>query len=195
MMYLLLALSPAILYLRIFWGFFQQDEWLGYSQFVLHRGQTMGELLVYFFTPSIGHFTPFTIATVHGLFGLFNLNYQAYAAISIGLHVMTGILVFVLAKNIFKDVRLAALTAFLFGIFASPFQGTAWVIADLAGHLSEIFRLLSIIYLFMPKLTNTLLFFMISLLFKEITIGLFLLIPIMVYTFNLKIRIKIFLIL
>ena len=70
MIYLLLALSPVIFYLRMFWGFFQQDEWLGYSQYVLHKGQNFGGLLAYFFTASIGHFTPFTIATVHSLIGL-----------------------------------------------------------------------------------------------------------------------------
>lgn len=190
MIYLLLALSPVIFYLRMFWGFFQQDEWLGYSQYVLHKGQSFGELLTYFFTASIGHFTPFTIATVHSLFGLFNLNYTGYATVSIGLHLVTGILVFILAKNLFKDTKSATLTTFLFGIFASSFQGTAWVIADLAGHLSGIFGLLAIIYTFKSNIFKTLLFLIISLLFKEITIGLFLLIPIMIYIFNLKMKIK-----
>src|SRR3989344_610572 len=124
MIYLLLALSPVIFYLRMFWGFFQQDEWLGYSQYVLHKGQNFGGLLAYFFTASIGHFTPFTIATVHSLFGLFNLHYIDFAIVSLGLHLVTGTLVFVLAKNLFNDVKLATLTTFMFGIFSSSFQGT-----------------------------------------------------------------------
>lgn len=187
---ILLALSPIVFYLRIIWGFFQQDEWLGYSQYVLHRGQNIRELLIYFFQPSVGHFTPFTIISVHSLFGLFNLNYLAFAVISLGLHLVTTILVYILFKQLLNNSKMAILGTLLFGLFASSFQGTAWVIADLAGHLSGIFGLLAVIFILRSKLTKSLACLTISLLFKEITIGLFLLIPILIYLFALKSKIK-----
>ena len=174
----LIVLLPIIFYFQIFGGFFQQDEWLGFSQYVLHYKLNLSQLLGYFLTPSVGHYTPLTIPVVHFLFALFGLNYQAFALVSLLLHLTVVSLFFHLTRILFRDLKLAAVATFLFGIMASDFQGTAWVIADLSTHLATIFGLLALIFLFKESIFRSLACLIVSLLFKETTIGLFFLIPV-----------------
>lgn len=192
---ILVAILPLVsiaFYFRLFEnGFFQQDEWFVFSEYVLHRGLSWGELMSYFFTPSVGHYTPLTILVVHVLFSTFELNYPVYLFISLILHATSLVTFFYLAVLIFKDMKLAWLSSFLFGIMASHFQATSWIIANIPAHLSSIFGLLSLILLF--KLTDgnntkniyiSIFFLLTSLLFKETTIFLFALGPLAVTLFD-----------
>jgi len=180
----LVSLLPIIFYLRLFSGFFQQDEWLGFSQYVLHNSLNWVQLLFYFFLPSIGHFIPLTTLAVHSLFSLLGLNYQIYAGMSIFLHGVSILLFLYLSKLIFKDLKLAVLTALVFGTLASDYQGTGWVIANLSTHGATIFGLLTIIFLLKENIKVSLFFLIVSLLFKEITLGLFILIPLYIFLFS-----------
>ena len=172
-------------YGKIFFAFFQQDEWWGYGQYILHRADSVKELISYFFAPSVGHFTPFTLMVLYGLFS-FGMNYHLFAAVSIILHLLSVFLVYWLAKTIFKDLKLAVLTALLFGLSASAYQGVAWVAADIATHGATIFGLLSSIFFFkyldiqkVKYLFFSLASLFVSLLFKEIGVGLLVLFPIL----------------
>lgn len=184
MIAILVSLLPIIFYLRLFSGFFQQDEWLGFSQYVLHSSLNWVQLLFYFFLPSIGHFIPLTTLAVHSLFSLLGLNYQIYAGMSIFLHGVSILLFLYLAKLIFKDLKLAVLAVLVFGTLASDYQGTGWVIANLSTHGATIFGLLTIIFLFKENIKVSLFFLIVSLLFKEITLGLFILIPFYIFLFS-----------
>lgn len=177
-------------YGKLFYVFFQQDEWWGYGQYILHRTDSAKELISYFFAPSLGHFTPLTLIVLYGLFS-FGMNYHLFATVSILLHLVSVFLVYWFAKLIFKDLKLAILTALLFGLSASAYQGTAWVAADIATHGATIFGLLSSIFLFKLLLKQKtryfcilLSFLAISLLFKEITAGLLILFPILFCLFS-----------
>jgi hypothetical protein len=80
-------------------------------------------------------------------------------------------------KKISKNHFLSILTALLFGIFAPPFQATAWVIADLGTHLSTALALVALLVLSSNTLVLSAMLLLISLSFKEITIGSFLVFP------------------
>lgn len=184
---------PIVLYFKLFGGFFQQDEWYGYSQYVLHKDLTAEELLMYFITPSVGHYTPLTIPVVHALFSFFGLNYQAFVLVSLVLHGVNLLLFLYLTKILFKNVICAVLATITFALLASHFQGTAWVIANISTHTASIFGLLSIIFFFKlldtKKIRNlyiSLTAFIVSLLFKEITIGLFFLMTLAIFIFRSK---------
>ena len=172
-------------YGKMFYAFFQQDEWWGYSQYILHRTDGAKELISYFFAPSLGHFTPLTLIVLYGLFS-FGMNYHLFATVSILLHLVSVFLVYWFAKLIFKDLKLAILTALLFGLSASAYQGTSWVAADIATHGATIFGLLSSIFFFkyldiqkVKYLYFSLVILFVSLLFKEIGVGLLVFFPIL----------------
>jgi len=149
-------------------GFFQQDDWFSYAWYVLHR-----DSLSYVLAFSASHFNPFTVLINHFLFSLWGMNYEAFLSVSLFLHTMVIILVYHLSKEIFKRRWQAVITAFLFGIFAAHYQGTAWVVVDISTHLATFFGILSVIFFLRRRLCFSLVLLIISLFFKEITIGLF----------------------
>lgn len=180
-------------YRKIFNGFFQQDEWLSFSsRIMLQQKDFLGQIgdLI---SPSVGHYQPLNSLTIQVLFSLFGLNYLPYSISSIILHLIIVFIVFFLAKAIINDAKFALLTALLFGITAASFQATSWVLADTSIHFSTIFSLLSLLLLF-KFLSNkriiffiwSLIFLLVSLLFKEISIGIFLIFILTILLFASK---------
>src|SRR3990167_2759902 len=84
-------------------GFFQQDEWLGFARHILLSDMEARELLGNIFTPYSAHYVPLTFLSINLLFFLFNLNYLGYAIVSIGFHIITVMLVFYLTKLLLKN--------------------------------------------------------------------------------------------
>lgn len=179
-------ITTSISYLKVLNGFFQQDEWLGYSEFILRRGYNLSNLLKCFFAPtSIAHYTPFTLAILYSNRYFFGMNYFPHAIISLTLHIIIVFLVYLLSKELMKSKFYAGIVTIIFASFSSGYQATSWVMADIGTHGSTIFGILSIIS-FINFLNNknkkkfilSLVFLLISLLFKEITLGL---LPVMIY--------------
>lgn len=180
-------------YVPIFNGFFQQDEWLAfaYHSEILSKGPI--GYLSEIFSPSVGHYQPLNTFVISLLFQLLKLDYIAYSILSIALHLVVVLLVFYLAKILFKNLNLAFFTALLFGVSASIYQGTTWIMANLSVQISTILGLLSIIFFlfYLEKLKRkffiySLVTLAISLLFKEITLGLFIILPLLVLLFKKK---------
>lgn len=192
MIWLITSLVLTLLsYVRVLSGFFQQDEWYGFSEFILRQSNNLSEVLTYFFAPSIVHFTPFTIATLYGFLSIFGMNYQVSAVFSIILHTVVVYLVYLLAKDIFSSKTKVGLTTILFATFSGGYQATSWVMANVATHGSTIFGLLSMIWFlrYLKQNTNktffiSLTFYVISVLFKEITLGLIPLMLILVWFYG-----------
>lgn len=168
-------------YFKIINGFFQQDEWFGYSEYILRRGFGFDGLLKYFFAPSVVHYTPFTLAILYSNLSLLGMNYFPHAIISLILHVIVVFLVYLLSKELMKSKFYAGIVTIVFASFSSGQQATSWVMADIGTHGSTIFGILSIIFFlnFLKNKNNkkfilSLIFLLISLLFKEITVGLLL---------------------
>lgn len=177
---LLVIFAPLIFYLKLFKGFFQQDEWYGYAWYILHKDLSFWQTTSFFFAPSIGHYNPLSIGTVHMLFSIWGLNYQNFLVLSILLHALITLCVFYLAKIIFKGrLSLAILTALLFSLFAASYQATGWVVANIATQSATLLGVISAIlfFKFLEKenrkyFVSAMVLLVVSLLFKEITIGL-----------------------
>lgn len=180
-----------LLYIPSINGFFQQDEWLSFGFRILLERVPFSEILKNIFTPSVGHYQPLTTLVLQTLFSLFHLNFPFYFLTSIFLHLLNIVLVFYLAKEVFKGNFNAYLTALLFGINASGVQATSWVLADVGVHFSTMTAVLSILFFFkflkgskQKIFYLCIVFFLISLLFKEITIGLFAVFPLGILIFK-----------
>lgn len=178
-------------------SFFQQDEWLGFARVVLLKEGGFMYSLSYIFTSPAAHYTPLNLLSIFTLFSIFQINYPVYAIVSLILHLIVVFLVGKLAYLLFRDFKISLAIALLFGVLASGFQATTWVVTDISTHGSSIFGLLSVIFFFSfleEKKRNlyslSILSLLISLFFKEITIGLFLLLPVVFYLFADKTLIK-----
>jgi hypothetical protein len=178
--FIILVLS-IIFYFKIFYGFFQQDEWFGYGWFVLHKNLNLIDSLKFFFYPSVSHYNPITVAIQQILFSIWGLNYINFAIIGLILHLLVVFSFFLLARKIFKEKIQALIATLIFASFASGFQAVTWVVTDIATLSASVFAIFSsIFYLdFLRKGKNSLLFLsllflFISLLFKEIALSLLL---------------------
>lgn len=186
---LLLIAVAALAYLPILEGFFQQDEWIAFGNFFASERKSLIVSLLNSFAPSIGHYVPLHNLTFSVFFSFFRLNYELWALTSLGWHLIIVFLVFILATKFFHS-NLALLAALLFGVSASGQQATSWAVADINTHGATFFGILSLISFFTflkeKKERNfwaSIIFLILSLLFKEIAIALFLVLPFAFYVF------------
>ncbi|MBI4157714.1 hypothetical protein HY502_02600, partial [Candidatus Woesebacteria bacterium] len=178
---LTLILFVAFFYKKLLAGFFQQDEWFSFTIYLLHRNLNFIDSLKFFFAPDIGHYNPLTVAAQQILFSVWGMNYSAFAILGIILHLLAVVAVYFLAKVTFNGRKtLAFATSVFFGILASAYQATAWVVADISTLSATLFGVISSTFFFTflkerqnRFLTWSLVTLIVSLLFKEITLGLF----------------------
>ncbi|MDO8503209.1 MAG: discoidin domain-containing protein [bacterium] len=189
--FLVIVLLIIILYRQTPLFFFQQDEWLAFGRHITLKREGLSAVLVEAFSPTVGHYNPLKFLTINFLFSVFGLNYKAYALTSVFLHIVSAFLVLQVVRIATKSLYLALLAAFLFGIMAAGSQATTWVVADISTHGATILGILSVVSFFSFLQTTNDKFFrtsvillILSLLFKEITIGLFLLLPLAFYLFS-----------
>jgi len=181
------------LYLPVLNGFFQQDEWLAFGNRLYFQQTDLGELIHYSFQPSGGHYTPLNFLSVHFLFFLLGLNYSAYAVLSIFLHLLTTFLVFYFSYSLLNNSKKAIVVAFIFGTASAGFQAVAWSVADIGTHGSTIFALLSLttFFYFLKNQQSRIFIFslillVVSLLFKEISLGIVIMMFASLYLFGEK---------
>ncbi len=172
----LIALVAGLVYFPIIFGFFAQDEWYGFGNYINSGFQVVSNGLI----PGQTHYVP--LAHIFNFLSFFNfgLNYQYYAVSSIVLHMISSVIVYLFIKELTEDDGVSLMTGLLFAISASSYQATSWVFADTASHGALIMSVFGS-WLFLRFLKNenwmigllSVVSLLISLLFKEITIGVF----------------------
>ena len=177
----LLLIIVAFAYKGIVGGFFQQDEWFSFTIYFLNRNLNFIDALKFLFAPNIGHYNPLTGVAQHILFSAWGMDYSKFAVLGLALHLLVVAALYFLAKLIFKGSKvLAFASALLFGVLAAPNQAVSWVVADISTLSSSLLGIVSSILFFgflekeeSKYLVWSLIVLGLSLLFKEITIGLF----------------------
>ncbi len=178
---LILGVIAIFCYINILNGFFQQDEWATFGAYIIHQRVGFVGIFKYLFAFDIGHYNPLTNLVQFTLFNLWGVNYINFAIFGIILHTVNVIGIYILAKRIFKkDIFLAFVTTLLFLFFAAYYQAIGWVVVNTATLSASFLGVVSAIFFYdyIEQKKLKLLFFsivilFISLLFKEITIGLF----------------------
>lgn len=190
---IILAIIAITGYFKIFYGFFQQDEWMSFSLRFLIDKKNILEQIQELFLPSVGHYQPLNTAFIQTAFHFFKLDYVYYAGMSLILHVINTVLMYQLYKMVSRSVGVAFFAAAIFGVSSAAYQATAWVMADVGIHLSVMLATVCLIcfFYFLQSGKDKLLYLSVtlliaSLLFKEITLGTFLLLPIAFYLFKDK---------
>lgn len=181
LIFILIALA-FILYLPVFQGYFQHDEWEGFAYYLSGR-----ENLLTLFKPYVTHYVPLAKLFYYLYFSVFGFNFFWHALSSIVAHLLVVYLCYLLFIKLLKNRTLAFLSALLFAIGASGHQATSWIGASINTHGSAIFGLLALVVLYQfNKIWLSIVFLIISLLFKETTIALFITLPLMIYIFDKK---------
>jgi hypothetical protein len=177
-----------LLYWGVWNGFFQQDEWAGIANFFINGDKPFPEKLIAtyqaLFRVGFGHFLPLVPLVNLLKYEFFGLNYFPYAVLSIIFHSIASASVYVLAKYITEDKRLALIAFVLFLVNSSASQAVIWVGTSIPTQLAMIFSTLSLISFlkWTGEQVNKYLFFsaallFIALAFKETAFYLFLLLP------------------
>lgn len=173
-----ILIVTAVIYLPILNGFFQHDEWSAFINFYL-SDQSISLIFKQAFLDT-GHFVPFFNLIYGLLLKIFGMDYVLYASISLLSHLFIVYLVYRVSKRIFEnDNILTVLVTALFALSASGHQATTWPLVDINIHGATIFALLSIEAILKNNFKYSILFLFISLLFKEIAIGLFIFLPLL----------------
>lgn len=188
---LLITVLIVGLYFSIFNDFFQQDEWAGLGMYYMTNGGDFWKYISDAFIPDPGHYVPLYKIVIATSFKLFEFEYWKWAALSVSWHIANSLLVYFLAQKIFKNNFQALCSSVLFAVFASGHQATSWILADGATHGATFFILLSLIFLFRSKTTLSLVALVVSMLFKEIGIGMFLFMPTLIAFQNYKKKVKV----
>lgn len=185
-------LGAFFVYGKLLSTFFQQDEWAIFGNFIYWDKAGLswfGRL----FTDQYTHLIPLGNIVSYIQFRVLGVIFFGYGISSILLHFFNASLVYYLAHLLIKKRSIAFLSGSLFLLNAIPRQSVIWV-ATTAGTMgSTFFVLITLIfavqYVQREKkryLFTSLLFLVISLLFKETSIFLFLFLPIFFLLFKKK---------
>jgi len=185
-----LFLLITIVYLPLFNGFFQIDEWTFFGD-IFSRNDNFLKTSLGFFAPNKDHYVPIFQMIFYIYIKLLKFNYVIYTLLSILSHLIVVLLLYLFFLKAFKNKILAFISSAFFGLSSSLNQATSLVLVDINSHYSTIFAIISLILFWdflvgnkQKKLYFSLLFLIISLLIKESAVGLFILYPIAIILFN-----------
>lgn len=189
------ALCIVITYWSLPNTFFQQDEWYGFN--VYNKIDAIGGLRHFinevFFTFGKTHYTPLAEVGSYLQYKLFDLYFPFYAYVSIFMHVLNTILVFVFVNQLVKNRLIAFLSTLLFAVNSITHQAVSWIAASLntqgATFFSLVFYILFFQYIKNKERNKKIVFLsfaslIIGLLLKEI-IAPFLLVPFFYFFYSM----------
>jgi hypothetical protein len=174
-----LLLLVAFVFSPMLHGFFIQDEWQLFGIYGRLSNKSMSEILQFMFLPAVGRYVPLTNIVTFLAFTLFKLHFVWYALISIGMHLLNVVLAYHLTHYLFKERKYRLASTALFALGASGSQATTWIVANVNTHGATACLFIALILFFKYLNQDNRLFLylstaaiFISLLFKEIGIGL-----------------------
>jgi hypothetical protein len=173
-------------------GFFQQDEWLAYSEYI-RISKNLKDLVVNFFAPNVTHYVPLGRLVGFLEYQLFHLNYLPYAISGLLLHIFTSVLLFYLIRKVIDNKFISILASFIFLFADYGYQVITWPTGNVQNQISVISALWCLI-LFLKFVDEgrrrlfwySIILLFLSLSFKENAIAFFLFLPLIFYLYASK---------
>ncbi|OGH14347.1 MAG: hypothetical protein A2687_01825 [Candidatus Levybacteria bacterium RIFCSPHIGHO2_01_FULL_38_26] len=168
--------------------FFQQDEWAIFGNYIYWEKASLGWWERLFIYEQDTHIIPFSNLFSFLQFKAFGLNFFYYGISSILLHIINAILVYVLSTIITNKKSVGYIAGAVFLISSVTHQAVTWVATSPGTLGATFFTILSLIFFFKFMQSNTkkvsglllvLLLLIASLFFKETSVFLFGLIPVL----------------
>lgn len=181
---LILTVLIIAIYFPITKSFYQQDEWLGYGMYLAKGSdmilQSTGSILGIIF----GKGRILTNLLLFFFYKYSPLNVFPIAIFAIALHIVNTLIVFFLAKKLFKNTLPAFLGSLLFALSSVSQSAVTWPAASINTLPSTTLILIALIYYFKylksfkgKWMILSFAFVYLSLFFKETGVFLFLLLP------------------
>lgn len=175
---ILISLAILFAYFGLQESFFEQDEWhsFGYYNYLfsLNGSEFIGNVLR---SGPLSHFTPLSLFFKMELYRLFGLNSAPYFLVSIFLHILVSISVYVLILLLTKKKLPAFIGSLFFAVNSSHHQAVTWLGTFDGTESATLFGVLalvcSLLYLEQNRkkfLYFSLAFILVALLFKETAI-------------------------
>lgn len=200
--FITLFLSVALYYWRSIFAFFQGDEWVYFSFFLPLTKRWDGIFLAFYKSiadvnsvSSGAHLTPIynIIWFLNNQF--FGLNYFPYILLSIIVHVINSYIIYILVSNLVKKKNIALIASLFFALSYNHQQSVTWIMAYIPTSISVTFFLFCVLFVkqaishegkkpVLKKVKFAFLFFLLSLLTKETTAILFIIVPLMVIIYK-----------
>ncbi len=139
-------------------------RWAADCKTAVKECESVATRILQYFTDANGFFyRPGTKVYFLVMYSAFWLNQAMYHFVSIGLHLVVGILVYLLARKILKDAFLSALASLLFLILSGYSEAVFWISST--GYLfNAVFILLSLLFYISWKEKKNIIYFLLSLL-------------------------------
>lgn len=178
--------------------FFLQDEWVIFGNYLYWDKAALSLFERLFVFEQYTHLIPLANLVSYLQFKYFGLNFVPYGIFSILLHSLNVFLVYYLASIIIKNRWISFLAGLLFLTNSISHQAVTWVATTSGTAGSYFFSLLAIIFFikyvilksrFMYVFLSAV-FLLVSILFKETSLFLFLLVPIIWFVFKKSKTIK-----
>lgn len=175
-----------VFYGRTFYTWFQQDEWDWIGRYTYFNSISKIPLWEAFKSSLFPHpryrFAPLFDSFYAGLVSIFGLKFEWYAFISLIIHFINSILVFILTKRLTKNTFISSLTAVLFITSSIGQKAVTWIATSFNTLPSATFSIITVItllnYLEKKKSLTWVYFFgLLALWFKENALGLILSLP------------------
>lgn len=175
-------------YRRLFFTYFQQDEWYYFAQALYAREYGFNHI---FQVLGTYHFTPASTMFLFFQYFVFGREVQWWALTSIVFHSLTSILVAIFGYSISKKYSVAWLSGLYFAASYSHHQAVSWFAASSSiGAL--LFSILAILYARKNNLIRLIITLFLALLWKEDAIVLLVILPLL-YTYDIHVGWKLFL--
>ena len=179
----------------VYWGiaktFYQQDEWLGYGLYLVKGYETIWQSTGGFWGIIFGQGRILTNLLYFLFYKYFPLNVLPIAVFAITFHIVNTLIVFFLAKKLFKKTLPAFLGSLFFALNSVSQSAVTWLAASINTLPSTTLILIALIYYFRylesfkeKWIILSFIFVYLSLFFKETGIFLFLVFPLfsLIYT-------------
>lgn len=174
--FIVFFLITLIFYGRIFFTWFQQDEWSLFGRLYYLNSLKPGPGINSFLWGLFPH-PRYTFAPIHfGTFSLLNfvfgINFFPYALLSILTHTLNAFMIFLLVKNLSKNIKVAFLAGLIFSFYSIGQKSVTWILSAMNIGWATFFSILSLIC-FLDSFKNRLsiikaiLFLLVALWFSE----------------------------
>lgn len=160
-------------------GFFQQDEWLIFGNYLYWQKMGLSWVERLFFFGGVTHLIPFANMFSYMQFTLFGLNFTPYAITSIFLHVINALLVMKLVLDFRGSKIIGVLSGLFFLTNPTTGQAVTWIATTPGTVVSVTFTLLTLIFFLRRKLILSFSCLVLALGFKESSVFLFLYLPVL----------------
>jgi len=185
---IVLSVCVFLTYKDITRNFFEQDEWAVLAYNIVFGQLSSWEKIKFLFSSSgiLSHFIPLTMYSFYLMNKVFGLQMNWYFFTIIIVHVTNSICVFLLTRKLIKNELIALCAGLFFGINWASSQAVTWFAAAFGVQFSTFFFLSSVLLycIFLENKNKKIFFtsvvlFIFSFLFKESTLTLIIIYPLL----------------